>query len=51
MSLLILIVLLILIFGAPIGSYQGWYGPRYGWGGSGVLLIILIIILLLYRPW
>jgi hypothetical protein len=52
MNILLFIVLLILIFGVPVGGYRGWYGPHYGWGGSGFFLIVLILALIfLPHPW
>jgi hypothetical protein len=52
MGLALFILLLILIFGLPIGGYSGWYGPHYGWGGSGFFVIILILVLIFFpHPW
>jgi hypothetical protein len=48
MSMILLIVLLLLLFGAF--PWNGWHS--YGWGpsgGIGLLLIILVILLLLGR--
>jgi hypothetical protein len=48
MSMILLIVLLLLLFGAI--PWSGWHS--YGWGpsgGIGLLLIILVILLLLGR--
>ena len=46
MNPLILIILIVLLFGAPYGAYS--YG--LGWGPSGglftILLVVLIIVLL-----
>jgi hypothetical protein len=48
MSMILLIVLLLLLFGAI--PWSGWHS--YGWGpsgGIGLLLVILVILLLLGR--
>jgi hypothetical protein len=48
MSMILLIVLLLLLFGAI--PWSGWHS--YGWGpsgGIGLLLVILVILILLGR--
>jgi hypothetical protein len=48
MSMILLIVLLLLLFGTI--PWSGWHS--YGWGpsgGIGLLLVILVILLLLGR--
>jgi hypothetical protein len=50
MRLLLIIVFLLLILGAPYGGYRGWYAANYGWGGVGLLSLILILLLIL-GPW
>ena len=49
MSLILLIIVLILLFGGGLGHWSGqpWGGPGIGIGG--VLLIILIVLLLTGR--
>jgi hypothetical protein len=52
MSLIVLILVLLILFGG-VGFYAG---PRYGWGyphygGLGFVLVLLIVLLLVFGPW
>jgi hypothetical protein len=45
MSILVLLIVLILVFGVGGGVYNKGAYRNYGYGGGGLLLIILIILL------
>jgi len=45
MSILVLLIVLILVFGVGGGVYNKGVYRNYGYGGAGLLLIILIILL------
>lgn len=45
MSLLLIIVLVLLLFGGGFWGYRS-YGPAYGGGWVGIILIILVILYL-----
>ena len=45
MSILVLLIVLILVFGVVGGVYNKGAYRNYGYGGGGLLLIILIILL------
>jgi hypothetical protein len=47
MGLVLLILVLLLIFGAFGGTYYGHWGPGIGWGGGGIGLVLLILVIVL----
>jgi hypothetical protein len=47
MSPILLILIVLLIFGAPSLGY--WHSPQYGMGFGGILVIILVVLLLTGR--
>jgi hypothetical protein len=47
MNLLIVILVLILVFGAFGGGHMGYWPARYGYGGGGLGLVLLIVVVLI----
>lgn len=46
MDILLILLIVLLLFGAPLGwSYAG---PAFG-GGLGIVLIVVILILIMYK--
>lgn len=51
-TILVIVLILALVGGLPIGPWWGSSGHSYGWGPSGivgVLLIVLVVLLLTGR--
>jgi hypothetical protein len=46
--ILLILLVIFLVGGFPLGVYQGGYGHYYG-GGLGTILVIVVVLLLLGR--
>lgn len=44
MTLLVVILLLVLVFGVGGGTYNGGAYRNYGYGGAGFLVVLLVIL-------